>query len=131
VVTDSAAWRCPVCEGVNHGGRVCATCGERLPEGFVPRDAAPRAAPAAGPPVVVPVPRPRGFDDIFGPAAGEPGPPEPWPAAPWRGEPVPDRRETDRRETDRRETDRRETGRRATGRSTPPPASFDDIFGPG
>jgi hypothetical protein len=116
VVSDSPAWRCPVCEGVNHGGRVCATCGERLPEGFVPRDAAPRAAPAAGPPAVVPVPRPPGFDDIFGAATDEP-----WPAEPWPGEPVPDRRATDGRAT----------GRRTTGRSTPAPPSFDDIFGPG
>ena len=25
-----AVWRCAVCEGVNHGGRTCATCGAAL-----------------------------------------------------------------------------------------------------
>ena len=28
-----SVWRCRVCEGVNHGGRVCATCGAAVPPG--------------------------------------------------------------------------------------------------
>jgi hypothetical protein len=69
-----AVWRCPVCEGVNHGGRTCSTCGEQLPPGFVPADAAPRAAeavPASGPPrtVAPPLRRAPRFpspEEIFG-----------------------------------------------------------------
>lgn len=41
-MTDPVDWRCPVCEGVNRGGRVCSTCGETLPIGFTPEDAARR-----------------------------------------------------------------------------------------
>jgi hypothetical protein len=29
----SAVWRCPVCEGVNRGGRTCSTCGATVPPG--------------------------------------------------------------------------------------------------
>lgn len=29
----SAVWRCRVCEGVNSGGRMCATCGAVVPRG--------------------------------------------------------------------------------------------------
>ena len=29
----SAVWRCRLCEGVNRGGRVCATCGAEVPHG--------------------------------------------------------------------------------------------------
>jgi hypothetical protein len=66
-----ATWRCPVCEGVNHGGRVCSTCGETLPAGFVPEDATRRpAAPApTSAPRVVAAPRaPRhpSPEEIFG-----------------------------------------------------------------
>jgi hypothetical protein len=49
-------WRCRVCEGVNRGGRVCATCGAEVPVGE-PLRAAVRTIkpgstrPAAPPPV--------------------------------------------------------------------------------
>ena len=57
MAADTGTWRCPVCEGVNHGGRVCSTCGERLPDGFIPEAASRRPAPAPRVPVVAPVPR--------------------------------------------------------------------------
>jgi hypothetical protein len=67
---DTTTWRCPVCEGINHGGRVCSTCGERLPDGYVPPSAVRRPAPRAdAPPTVVPAPRePRlpSPEEIFG-----------------------------------------------------------------
>ena len=66
---DAAAWRCPVCEGVNHGGRACTTCGERLPDGFVPEDVTARPVPAPTAPRVVAAPRaPRtpSPEEIFG-----------------------------------------------------------------
>jgi hypothetical protein len=69
MATDTTTWICPVCEGVNHGGRVCATCGEQLPAGFVPASPARRAAPPVGAPTVVPAPRaPRtpSPEEIFG-----------------------------------------------------------------
>ena len=50
VPADTGTWLCPVCEGVNHGGRVCSTCGERLPDGFVPADS------VAGRPPLPPLP---------------------------------------------------------------------------
>lgn len=66
----SAAWVCPVCEGVNHGGRTCTTCGERLPDGFVPADAARRPAPPVAPATkVVRAPEPSRTpspEEIFG-----------------------------------------------------------------
>lgn len=49
-------WRCRMCEGVNRGGRVCATCGAEVPVGE-PLRAAVRTVrpsstrPAAPPPV--------------------------------------------------------------------------------
>lgn len=50
-------WRCRVCEGVNQGGRVCATCGTEVPVGE-PLRAAVRTRlppkPAAAPPAVPP-----------------------------------------------------------------------------
>jgi hypothetical protein len=55
----SAIWRCRVCEGVNQGGRVCATCGTEVPVGE-PLRAAVRTrmpsttAPAAPAPSPVP-----------------------------------------------------------------------------
>lgn len=71
-----AVWRCPVCEGVNRGGRTCSTCGEQLPSGFVPADATPRQPEArprpsyAPPRTVAPPPRraPRfpSPEEIFG-----------------------------------------------------------------
>ena len=49
-------WRCPVCEGVNQGGRVCTTCGTEVPPGEPLRAAVrtrlpPRTEPVAPPPV--------------------------------------------------------------------------------
>jgi hypothetical protein len=74
---DPAAWRCPVCEGVNHGGRVCTTCGEQLPAGFVPQDAVRRPAPAPRVPTVVPAPRrPRSSMPPSSPGATRPPTPE-------------------------------------------------------
>ena len=69
MAADPAVWRCPVCEGVNRGGRVCATCGETLPDGFVPESAAPRPVRSDGPTrVVPPAPRPRAPtpEEVFG-----------------------------------------------------------------
>jgi hypothetical protein len=69
VPADTGTWRCPVCEGVNHGGRVCSTCGERLPDGFVPESASRRAAPPSEAPRVVSAPRPPRTpspEEIFG-----------------------------------------------------------------
>jgi hypothetical protein len=77
VAETPAVWRCPVCEGVNRGGRTCSTCGEQLPPGFVPVDAAaqprvPRAPahpPVAPRPTVVAPPRTPRFpspEEIFG-----------------------------------------------------------------
>jgi hypothetical protein len=69
VAGERGAWICPVCEGVNRGGRVCSTCGERLPDGFTPRSAL-RSMPAPpAVPTVVPAPRaPRdpSPEEIFG-----------------------------------------------------------------
>jgi hypothetical protein len=63
-------WRCPVCEGINHGGRVCATCGEQLPDGYVPAAATRRPAPRpSAATTVVPAPlAPRlpSPEEIFG-----------------------------------------------------------------
>jgi hypothetical protein len=51
----SAIWRCRVCEGVNQGGRVCATCGTEVPRGEPLRAAVrtrmPNTTPRATPPV--------------------------------------------------------------------------------
>ena len=155
MTTDSAAWRCPVCDGVNHGGRVCTTCGETLPEGFVPRDATRRTAPSTGgPPTVVPVPRPRRaptFDDIFGPAAGASVPvaSREEPTAPGLADlfspsPAPAHREEPRRPSFA-DLFRAAAGEPMPGEPAPPepraprdsrerreprPRTFDDIFGP-
>lgn len=62
-------WRCPVCEGVNRGGRVCSTCGETLPTGFTPEDASVRRpAPRSGPTVVTAPKAPRhpSPEEVFG-----------------------------------------------------------------
>jgi hypothetical protein len=69
MAADPAAWRCPVCEGVNHGGRVCTTCGEQLPAGYVPRDATRRVVAPPAAPTVVPRPLPPRAptpEEIFG-----------------------------------------------------------------
>jgi hypothetical protein len=68
-MADPTDWRCPVCEGVNHGGRVCSTCGETLPPGFTPADAAGPPASRPSSPVVVPAPRGRRLpspEEVFG-----------------------------------------------------------------
>ena len=64
-------WRCPVCEGVNRGGRTCATCGETLPEGYTPVDVGrplPPSASTTAPKVVRPpsAPRTPSPEEIFG-----------------------------------------------------------------
>jgi hypothetical protein len=45
------AWRCPVCEGINEGGRICTTCGAVLAEDR-PLPVAARVRPPA---TIVPV----------------------------------------------------------------------------
>ena len=56
-----SVWRCRVCEGVNHRGRVCATCGAEVPPGEPLREAVrtrlPSRTPPAAPPPVPPTPR--------------------------------------------------------------------------
>jgi hypothetical protein len=53
-------WRCRVCEGVNRGGRTCATCGAEVPVGEPLRAAVRTIRPAstrpATPPPVPPNP---------------------------------------------------------------------------
>ena len=64
----SAVWRCPVCEAVNQGGRVCATCGAQVPPGEPLRAAVrSRLAPisaAPTPPPVPPTPRARELREL-------------------------------------------------------------------
>ena len=58
----SAIWRCPVCEGVNRGGRICAACGAQVPPGEALRAAVRTHLPSAVEPdraPVPPTPRPR------------------------------------------------------------------------
>ncbi len=52
----SAIWRCPVCEGVNRGGRTCAACGAVMPYGEPLRTAVRTRLPSATKPVPAPVP---------------------------------------------------------------------------
>jgi hypothetical protein len=52
----SAVWRCRVCEGVNRGGRTCATCGAEVPVGEPLRAAVRTVKPSATPPAPPPVP---------------------------------------------------------------------------
>lgn len=52
----SAVWRCRVCEGVNRGGRICATCGTEVPRGEPLRAAVRTVAPSTTPPAPPPVP---------------------------------------------------------------------------
>ena len=49
-------WRCRVCEGVNSGGRVCATCGTEVPRGEPLRAAVRTRLPSTLPPAPPPVP---------------------------------------------------------------------------
>jgi hypothetical protein len=51
-----SVWRCRVCEGVNQGGRVCATCGTEVPRGEPLRAAVRTRLPSPAPPVPPPVP---------------------------------------------------------------------------
>lgn len=56
-------WRCRVCEGVNQGGRTCATCGAQVPASEPLRAAVrtriPTATPAPAPTAPVPPTKPR------------------------------------------------------------------------
>ena len=52
----SAIWRCPVCEGVNRGGRTCAACGTVVPHGEALREAVRTRLPSAPEPAPAPVP---------------------------------------------------------------------------
>lgn len=52
----SAIWRCRVCEGVNQGGRTCATCGVEVPPGETLRAAVRTRLPSTIAPVPPPVP---------------------------------------------------------------------------
>jgi hypothetical protein len=71
-MTTPAVWRCPVCEGINHGGRRCITCGEQLPDGYTPQAADRHISPSSPTaptttPVATPRPRaPKRFEDVFG-----------------------------------------------------------------
>ena len=60
-------WRCRVCEGVNRGGRVCATCGAEVPLGEPLRAAVRTVKPSstrpATPPPVPPNPTRRELRD--------------------------------------------------------------------
>ena len=49
-------WRCRVCEGVNQGGRVCATCGAEVPYGEPLRAAVRTRLPPKPTPAPPPVP---------------------------------------------------------------------------
>ena len=52
----TAIWRCRVCEGVNQGGRVCATCGTEVPRGEPLRAAVRTRLPSTLRPAPPPVP---------------------------------------------------------------------------
>ena len=54
----SAVWRCRVCEGVNRGGRVCATSGSEVPRGEPLRAAVRTVRPSSTPPEAQPPPPP-------------------------------------------------------------------------
>lgn len=49
-----SVWRCRLCEGVNRGGRVCATCGAAVPAGEPLRAAVRAIAPSSTQPAVAP-----------------------------------------------------------------------------
>lgn len=54
----SAVWRCRMCEGVNRGGRVCATCGAEVPRGEPLRAAIRTVTPSSIEPATPPAPPP-------------------------------------------------------------------------
>lgn len=63
----STVWRCRVCEGVNQGGRACATCGAVVPRGETVRAAVKARAPSGdrgAPPPVPPTPRRRELREL-------------------------------------------------------------------
>ena len=65
----SAVWRCRVCEGVNQGGRTCATCGAVVPLGEPVRAAVRARIPSTEsrpppPPPVPPTPRRRELEEL-------------------------------------------------------------------
>jgi hypothetical protein len=63
----SVIWRCPVCEGVNQGGRICTACGAVVPHGQPLRAAVKSRLPSAGeppPPPVPPTPRRRELREL-------------------------------------------------------------------
>ena len=63
----SGVWRCRVCEGVNQGGRTCATCGAVVPVGEPVRAAVRTRIPTttrSAPPPVPPTPRRRDLDEL-------------------------------------------------------------------
>jgi hypothetical protein len=67
----SAVWRCRICEGVNQGGRICATCGAQVPHGEPLRAAVRTRLPSAlepAPPPVPPTPRRRDLRQLPSPA---------------------------------------------------------------
>ncbi len=47
-------WRCRVCEGVNRGGRICATCGAAVPVGEPLRAAVRTIRPSSTRPAIPP-----------------------------------------------------------------------------
>jgi hypothetical protein len=66
----SAVWRCPVCEGVNRGGRTCSTCGATVPPGEPLREAVRTRLPSSTrhvPPPVPPTPRRRQLRELPSP----------------------------------------------------------------
>ena len=71
----SAVWRCRLCEGVNRGGRVCATCGAEVPRGEPLRAAIRTITPSTFQPATPP------------PTPPPPTPPSSWPAPPWAAPP--------------------------------------------
>jgi hypothetical protein len=54
----SAIWRCPVCEGVNRGGRTCEACGAVVPYGEPLRAVVRTRLPSANKPVPAVPPTP-------------------------------------------------------------------------
>jgi hypothetical protein len=61
-----SVWRCRVCEGVNQGGRVCATCGAEVPVGEPLRAAVRTRLPSTTPPAPAPVPPLPSRSELYG-----------------------------------------------------------------
>lgn len=61
-----SVWRCRVCEGVNQGGRVCATCGAEVPVGEPLRAAVRTRLPSSTPPAPAPVPPLPSRSELYG-----------------------------------------------------------------